>query len=465
MIRRFSPLILGLQFLIDVLLTLAAVKTAELIRLHVTTGLERREGRVQNFVVEPWVYVLICIIWVCFFILFGPLETRRRDSTMLDIGKLWLSITVSMLVLASTFYLLALQPPVAPSRLFYLYFYALDIVGLAVVHLAFSRVLTVARRKGHDLRRVLLIGTGVQARHVAVRLQGEERTGLSLLGYLGDAEDESMGEFRRYGNVSDLLRVVRDQEVDEVVVALPASAHAEILRLNSELADTDVSVRILPDVFEMVAMRARVEDFYGLPLISLREASMNPVQARVKRAFDIVLASLVILVTLPAMLVIAVWVRLDSPGPALVHQRRVGAGGNVFRMHKFRSMTWNPDDLESTAIKSRHDPRVTRVGRVLRRTSLDELPQLWNVFIGEMSLVGPRPELPGIVEQYEPWQRKRFNVPPGMTGWWQVNGRADRSMHLNTEVDLFYVQNYSILLDVQILLRTLKVVIKGDGAF
>jgi lipopolysaccharide/colanic/teichoic acid biosynthesis glycosyltransferase len=119
---------------------------------------------------------------------------------------------------------------------------------------------------------------------------------------------------------------VRDQEVDEVVVALPASAHAEILRLNSELADTDVSVRILPDVFEMVAMRARVEDFYGLPLISLREASMNPVQARVKRAFDIVLASLVILVTLPAMLVIAVWVRLDSPGPALVHQRRVGAG-------------------------------------------------------------------------------------------------------------------------------------------
>jgi exopolysaccharide biosynthesis polyprenyl glycosylphosphotransferase len=259
--------------------------------------------------------------------------------------------------------------------------------------------------------------------------------------------------------------VVREERVDEVVIALPASAHEETLRLDAELRDTDVSVRILPDVFELVAMRAQIEDFYGLPLISLREPSMNPAQAAVKRAFDVVVAGILFTLSLPLFLLIALWIRLDSPGPILIHQRRVGAGGRIFPMHKFRSMQWNPADLDTAVDKVRNDPRVTRAGRFLRRSSLDELPQLWNVVRGDMSLVGPRPELPAIVERYEPWQRKRFNVPPGMTGWWQVNGRGDQEMHLNTEIDLFYVQNYSILLDVQILLHTVGAVIRGKGAF
>jgi exopolysaccharide biosynthesis polyprenyl glycosylphosphotransferase len=250
-----------------------------------------------------------------------------------------------------------------------------------------------------------------------------------------------------------------------VVFALPAAEHSDILRLNAELVDTNVSVRILPDVFDMVATRMRVEDFYGLPLISLREPSMNPLQIRVKRAFDLVVAGLLFIPALPLMLAIGFWIHFDSPGPVLIHQRRVGAGGRTFTMHKFRSMRWQPNLVDAAVEKVKEDPRVTRAGRILRRTSLDEVPQLWNVLRGEMSLVGPRPELPAIVDLYEPWQRKRFNVPPGMTGWWQVNGRGDRTMHLNTEIDLFYVQNYSILLDVQILLQTLGAVMKGKGAF
>jgi exopolysaccharide biosynthesis polyprenyl glycosylphosphotransferase len=215
----------------------------------------------------------------------------------------------------------------------------------------------------------------------------------------------------------------------------------------------------------MVAMRARVEDFYGLPLISIREPSMNPIQARVKRTFDVVVAGALSILLLPLFLAIALWIRLDSPGPIVIHQRRVGAGGKIFTMHKFRSMIWDPEGLDAAFEKRPDDPRVTRAGRFLRRTSLDELPQLWNVLGGEMSLVGPRPELPAIVDTYEPWQRKRFGVPPGMTGWWQVSGRGEGSMHLNTEADLYYVQNYSILLDVQILLRTLGAVIRGRGAY
>jgi exopolysaccharide biosynthesis polyprenyl glycosylphosphotransferase len=465
LIRRFSPPILGLQFLVDLLLTLIAVKGAEQVRIHLLTGLEQRADLSQYFAIRPSVYILIFSIWIVFFVLFGAFNSRRRDTLLVDLWQLLLSITVSILVLASTFYLLALQPPVAPSRLFYVYFYILDLVLLVSAHVVAYRIVASLRRHGRNLRRVLLVGSGVQGRHVAVRLQEQETTGLALAGYLSPATEAPLGELRRLGGFEGLLTVVHEREIDEVIIALPASAHMDVLKMHSSLQETDVNVRILPDVFEMVAMRARVDDFYGLPLISLREPSMNPAQAGVKRAFDLIIAGVLSILTLPLVLIIAIWIRLDSPGPIIIHQPRVGAKGTIFSMHKFRSMRWEPEDLHVAVGKRRGDPRVTRAGLLLRRTSLDEIPQLWNVLRGEMSLVGPRPELPAIVEQYEPWQYKRFNVPPGMTGWWQVNGRGDRSMHTNTEIDLFYVQNYSILLDIQILLRRLGAVVRGKGAF
>jgi exopolysaccharide biosynthesis polyprenyl glycosylphosphotransferase len=464
-IRRFSAPILGLQFLIDILATLVAVKGAEQLRIHVQTGLERRADVASYFAIRPGVYILIVGIWTGFLLLFGAFNSRRRDALMVDLWQLLVTITVSMLVLASTFYLLALQPPIAPSRLFYVYFYALDLVFLLSAHVIAYQIVSALRRRGRNLRRVLLVGSGVQGRHLGVRLQAQETTGLYLAGYLSPVGEAPLANLERVGDFEDLLSVVAANQIEEVIIALPAAAHMEVLRMHTDLQATSVNVRILPDVFDMVAMRARVEDFFGLPLISLREPSMNPVQAGVKRAFDLVIATLLSILMLPIMIAVAIWIRLDSPGPIFIHQSRVGAQGNIFPMHKFRSMRWRPDDPTDLVNKQRDDPRVTRAGRLLRRTSLDELPQLWNVLTGEMSLVGPRPELPAIVEQYEAWQHKRFNVPPGMTGWWQVNGRADRSMHSNTEIDLFYVQNYSILLDIQILIRTLGAVIRGRGAF
>lgn len=462
MLRRFSPVALALQFCADLLLTLLAVKLAEQARLHIVTGLERRE---QFVAVQPWVYLLVLGIWVTFFLLFGVFDPERRRTLITDLGNLWLSVTVSMLILASLFYLIAAQPPEAPSRLFYGYFYLIDMALLSVGHVGVFETLTLLRRRGRHVRRVLLVGAGIHGRHVAIRLRGRESAGLALVGYLSRPEEDEVPGLERLGGPDDLLEMVEAARIEEVVMALPAEAHVDALRMTADLEDTSVSVRILPDVFEMAAMKARVEDFYGLPLISIREPSISPVQARVKRAFDLVLSAVLLVLLSPMMLAAALWIRLDSAGPILIHQRRVGAGGLPFYMHKFRTMVWEPDDLDRGFAKRPDDPRVTRAGRFLRRTSLDELPQLWNVLRGEMSLVGPRPELPAIVDLYEPWQRKRFLVPPGMTGWWQVNGRSERSMHLNTEIDLFYVQNYSILLDVQILLRTLGAVIRGRGAY
>jgi lipopolysaccharide/colanic/teichoic acid biosynthesis glycosyltransferase len=191
----------------------------------------------------------------------------------------------------------------------------------------------------------------------------------------------------------------------------------------------------------------------------------------VKRVFDLFFGSLLILLALPLMGIIWILVKMDSPGPALLKQERVGENGEIFRMYKFRSMrtagtqggeaVTNPDNLH----KIPDDPRVTSIGRILRRWSLDELPQFFNIMRGDMSLVGPRPELPWLVSKYQPWQRKRFAVPQGLTGWWQVNGRSTKPMHLNTEDDLYYIQNYSIWLDVRILWLTLFAVLRRDGAF
>jgi exopolysaccharide biosynthesis polyprenyl glycosylphosphotransferase len=198
-------------------------------------------------------------------------------------------------------------------------------------------------------------------------------------------------------------------------------------------------------------------------------------QRLMKRSFDITVSALVLLAVLPVLAVIAVAIKLSSPGPILFKQERVGENGRMFRIYKFRSMVKNAEALQTqvnatdaegnTIHKRRNDPRVTKIGKIIRKTSLDELPQLINVIKGDMSLVGPRPELPWLVAQYEPWQYRRFDVPQGITGWWQVNGRSDKPCHLNTDQDLYYIQHYSFWLDIKILLMTIPALLKGKGAF
>jgi exopolysaccharide biosynthesis polyprenyl glycosylphosphotransferase len=204
------------------------------------------------------------------------------------------------------------------------------------------------------------------------------------------------------------------------------------------------------------------------------EPAMNGYQRAIKRVVDLTLAAVLLLIASPLMIVIAILIKLDSRGPILFRQQRVGENARRFDMLKFRSMSADAEsritevlrEIEGGIVhKHKDDPRVTRLGRVLRRTSLDELPQLINVLMGDMSLVGPRPELPMFVDKYEPWQFERLRVPQGMTGWWQVNGRSDNPLHMNTDHDIYYVRNYSLLLDVRILLKTIWVVLRAKGAY
>ena len=218
-----------------------------------------------------------------------------------------------------------------------------------------------------------------------------------------------------------------------------------------------------------------MEEFAGIPMLDLRAPALNDYQRTIKRLFDLVIILLFLPPASILMGIIALAIRLEGPGPIFFKQERVGENGRLFTMFKFRTMVPGAEELRhlvehldedgNLVHKTQDDPRVTRTGRLLRRTSMDELPQIINILKGDMSLVGPRPELPYLVEKYEPWQRKRFAVPQGLTGWWQVNGRSDKLMHLNTEDDLYYVQNYSLLFDLFILVKTVWVVLRGKGAY
>jgi exopolysaccharide biosynthesis polyprenyl glycosylphosphotransferase len=263
--------------------------------------------------------------------------------------------------------------------------------------------------------------------------------------------------------------------VDEIVVALPLGDHARLANITLALQRVPVHIRMVPDHFNLVFLWATVEDFGGIPLISLTEPAVSDFQRLVKRCFDLVLGTALTIFALPLMAVTALAIKLDSPGPAIYRQQRVGEKGELFQMYKFRSMVDSAEDHIGELIepapdgrivyKHADDPRITRIGHFLRTFSLDELPQFFNVLKGDMSLVGPRPEMPWVLDIYEDWQFQRLTVPQGITGWWQINGRADKLMHEHTEEDLFYIKNYSLLLDLQILWRTPGAVVNRRGAF
>jgi len=303
--------------------------------------------------------------------------------------------------------------------------------------------------------------------------------GLQVIGFLDD-DPGKLGQLLDghpvLGSLHEAPNWVQSRHIDHVIIALPLSAHEKLFTLVPRLNEMQVNVSIVPDFFPLAYVRTGIAMLGDMPLITLKEPVLDGPALLVKRLFDLAIAAVALLLLWPLMLVIALCIRLDSPGPALFTQERVGWHGRLFRIYKFRTMFVGAEKnmgviVEHTAdgrrflVKGKADPRITRIGRHLRRWSLDELPQLFNVLKGEMSIVGPRPELPELVQDYAPWQHKRFSVPPGITGWWQVTERADAPSSLHTEADLYYLQHYSLWLDLQILLRTGAAVIRGKGAY
>ncbi len=420
------------------------------------------------------VYAAAAVIWGVNFVLFSVYDRRRLLRIVDEAQLVTAAVAMSNLVLAGLLYLTYRDVP----RLLFVYFVVLDVFFLLMLRITLRMGFRIAGARRMQAVRVLIVGAGKVGRQVAQEIQAQSWTGLTLVGYLDDdpTKQESVLEGAPVlGQLEAANRLVQSQRVDEVILALPLRAHGPLEDLVLALQSLPVRVRVVPDFFDLAIFRATIDDFGGIPLIGLRDPAIDGYNRTIKRAFDLLIATLGLLFVWPIMLLVAVAIKLDSPGPVFFKQERVGENARVFTMIKFRSMVVDAEQRQAEVLKTTdngvvmhktaNDPRITRVGHFIRRTSLDEIPQLFNVLKGDMSLVGPRPELPFLVERYERWQRQRFAVPPGITGWWQINGRSDKLMHLHTEDDLYYIRNYSPLLDLQILWRTIAVVLRGRGAY
>ncbi|UCC61999.1 MAG: sugar transferase [Anaerolineae bacterium] len=463
----------GLRFvmwlsLADLLFTALALRLSAVVRLWLPWG-----AKIDLETVTLSVYIYLKVLFICTVVIqiFSVYDPKRTLRLVDELQQLVAAIFMSTLGLAGALYFSFRDV----SRLQVIYFFILDLMLLLGLRLLVR--LAFVRRGGHRhyARRVLIVGAGEVGRRVASMIQEYAWAGLELVGYLDDDPSKRENDLPVLGGLEDAPRMVQRLKINEVVVALPLRAHERLAEITFALQQVPVNIRVVPDYFNLAFLRATVEDFGGVPLITLREPALTEFQRIVKRAFDLVLSAALLAITLPVMGLIALVIKLDSPGPVIFRHQRVGESGKLFLMLKFRSMVDGADEHLEDVIRQapdgtivhKHpdDPRITRVGRFLRTSSLDELPQLFNVLKGEMSLVGPRPEMPWLVERYEDWQLKRLAVPPGITGWWQINSRADKVMHLHTEEDLFYIKNYSILLDLQILWRTIGAVLKRRGAY
>lgn len=469
MSRRFSVNYAIMSMAFDVFLTLAALLLATFLRPLLSRLSFVRSSEGFDFL--PFLLVVVPFLWITSFLLLSVYDPRRNRKLIDSLQIVTVATLVAALLFAGTLYLTYR----GFSRALFLTFIVFDLAFLLGWRVIAHYVLRLGRFPWPQ-RRVLIVGAGDVGRRVGEMIRDYEWMGLDLTGYLDHQNPES-GEERVtvLGRVADVRPVVEKRRINDVVIALPQQDYGEVNRLVLELHDLPVNVRVVPDYFSLALYRASVEDFGGLPMISLRDPALNDVQRLMKRMFDLAIAVPLLILLLPLISLIVLIIKLDSPGPVIFRQQRVGENGQLFHMYKFRSMIVGAETMQeevtqldncgNTIYKTADDPRVTRVGALLRRTSLDELPQLFNVLKGEMSLVGPRPELPMLVGQYEPWQHKRFAVPQGMTGWWQINGRADKPLHLHTEEDIYYIQNYSLWMDLYILLKTPLVVLRGKGAY
>ncbi len=408
-----------------------------------------------------------------------------RAATWLDHMRLVTSgslIGVSALTLGAL-----LLNPVLPSRLVFVFLWVCTVVIFGIERFGYRRLRMWFWRRGINIRRALVVGSGVAGQRIMKDIVERPDLGYKLAGYVADSTDgpgssawsvpirSKNGGLHRLGNVKDVNRILSGQHLHEVIVALPATHHAQILNIIDSCREFGVDFKLVPDLFEMRFNEVRVDELNGVPLIGLKEVALKGFNLFVKRVLDFLLAWSMFIVAAIPMLIVAALIKLTSPGPVLFKQKRVGRGGQVFMCYKFRSMYKDAEarleelreynEVDGPIFKMRNDPRLTPFGKFLRRTSLDELPQVFNILKGEMSFVGPRPPTPEEVTQYNEWHLKRLDVTPGLTGLWQVSGRSDLSFDDMVKLDIYYAENWSLEMDTMIILRTVPAVLKREGAY
>lgn len=402
---------------------------------------------------------------------------RRRGEFWIDEVSRVIYATAPAIVvmMAYTFFF---QPP-AISRLLYVWALIFIVGFISLARLLRRNLLPILYGQDKWLDRVLVVGSGETGRGVIRTLLARPDLGFRTVGYLDDGTQENnigLGRIPHLGTWTELEAVLQKQPgLHTVFIALPGEMHRQILNLLHTCQRYGVRAHVVPDLLQLSLNRVDFTNMAGIPMLSVRDVGISRFERFLKRLLDL---AIIAIIGLPALLlggVIALAIKLDSPGPVIYSSERVGLHGEPFKMYKFRSMVVGADlqkmnlvhlnEVDGPIFKIKDDPRLTPTGRILRRTSLDELPQLYNVLRGQMSLVGPRPPLPEEVAQYKPWHRQRLSVIGGLTGLWQVSGRSDLTFDELCLLDIYYIENWSLTLDLRILLQTIPHTLFGRGAY
>ncbi len=463
-------------FIIDLFCSLLSVFLAVAIRRNVLLLIpERWEGVVHPQLLPLWQYLLYFFLILPFWaiLLYSTQQYRAllHDPWNRQMQKILHFATAGTLFVGFLSFALKLDL----SRPLIFIFLGLNVLTLVGARLVLRWALHRRRFRQVGMKNVLIVGADAKAREIGRTLQVSPEWGLHLVGYVTPGDCETPKDLKVLGRLSDLASILDSHIVDEVFFA--SSDKRDLANFDMAVRvceEQGISTRLVLNFFPETASRVSMEFLDGVPVVSFSMVPDHHLALLVKRILDFSLAVLLLTLFFPLMVVVAILVKLTSPGPILYRQRRCGLYGRPFTLIKFRSMMEGAEDvlweirhlneMDGPVFKMRYDPRVTRLGKILRKTSIDELPQLWNVLKGEMSLVGPRAPLPEEVAEYTPAQRRRLSVKPGITCLWQVSGRSEIDFQQWMSLDLKYIDNWSLLLDLKILLKTILVVLLCKGA-
>jgi Undecaprenyl-phosphate glucose phosphotransferase len=456
MLKRYQRTIGDLFRLLDACVVVAAWLLAYWQRFY-ASPFEVTKG-LPDFDTYASLSPLVAVIWIIAFTWARIYESRRMTGRVDELVLVLRAHGLALLVFVALTYFFESYKY---SRLVMAYFAVTSALGLMAFRLAVRSILHRLRARGYNLRHVLAVGEGRTLEMLLQRVDSFPELGLRVIGVVTSEESSAVSVYGKpvLGRFRHIREVLEKTKADEVLIAPAPGQHNAVDVILDLLQDETMDIRLVPDVYRYVTLGCEVENFEGMPIVRLNDSPMVGSAAYAKRVTDVVLAALALLALSPLLALIAGLVKLTSRGPVLYAQERMGLDGHTFRMLKFRSMRVDAERVSGAVWATAGDQRRTPIGTLLRKTSLDELPQFWNVLRGDMSLVGPRPERPVFVTQFRskiPHYMLRHKVKSGITGWAQVNGwRGDTSLVRRIECDLFYIKNWSLALDLKILMMTL----------
>ncbi|MEN3037657.1 MAG: undecaprenyl-phosphate glucose phosphotransferase [Candidatus Kryptonium sp.] len=415
--------------------------------------------------------IVVSIYWLAIFWLFGLYQSWYAKSRMDEVLTILKAVTFGVLLLFFAIFIddISTNSP-ANSRLLILIYWILVMFFVSAGRISVRTLQRKLLEKGIGARNTLIVGFNEKAKEIFELLKKYPALGYRVIGFVR-TDRRKGGEYKDVkvlGSVEKINDIIREYDVKEIIFALDSSEHEKLLEIIGR-CEEEVGFKIVPDLYDAISGQARTNQIYGFPLIEIMPELMKPWEKVAKRLIDIFVSFTVLVLGLPLWIVIAILIKIDSKGPVIYKQERVGKDGKIFTLYKFRSMFENAEAMTGPTWASKNDPRVTRVGRILRKLHLDEVPQFFNVLKGDMSLIGPRPERPAFVEKLSkeiPLYKRRLKVKPGITGWAQVKYKYDESIEdvkKKLQYDLFYIENMSLRMDFKIIFHTIIHILSGKG--